>query len=124
MKVQLLRISFVRKVGIGDAVCNFSLVQTAKRLLRCSALLLYSSFITLKQPEYSRQITMCSSPRLSHLTSFLFLQSRLLFIGTLQINVQAKTVNQVILGTHWLECPRLWRITKNSLHNISLFTKS
>ena len=68
MKVQLLRISFVRKVGIGDAVCNFSLVQTAKRLLRCSALLLYYSFITLKQPEYSRQITMCSSPRLSPLT--------------------------------------------------------
>ena len=67
MKVQLLRISFVRKVGIGDAVCNFSLVQTAKRLLRCSALLLYSSFITLKQSEYSRQITMCSSPRLSPL---------------------------------------------------------
>jgi hypothetical protein len=68
VKVQLLRISFLRKVGIGDAVCNFSLVQTAKRLLRCSALLLYSSFITLKQPEYSCQITMCSSPRLSPLT--------------------------------------------------------
>ena len=82
MKVQLLRISFVRKVGIGDAVCNFSLVQTAKRLLRCSALLLYSSFITLKQPEYSRQITMCSSPRLSPLTSFLYLQRLLPFICT------------------------------------------